>query len=261
MAITNCIFVDCSLVNPVADLYTTVELTPGIANLIQSVSVVQLNEYPARCFRVVKPGNVLPPALPYTIVSTFGSGNQADNCETCTETVIVYPLRNCLGPLHLPTMYTVNSQFAQAVDQVVNLVGYEGECWIVGQESFTGQTITDLEILANEQGVLQIFDDCVCCLPTPEPEPVKYTRVIPKPDRKFYQITQSQCDINANIKFAENYYRYFKKLKYGINSMCDNIDLDKVWIKKKLSDLAVITDPTACVIVTPPTPIICPEPS
>ena len=48
MAITNCIFVDCSLVNPIADLYTTVTLTPDIENLIQSVSVVQLIEYPGR---------------------------------------------------------------------------------------------------------------------------------------------------------------------------------------------------------------------
>lgn len=259
MAITNCIFRDCNSVVP--DLYTTVAETPAISSLIQGVSVVQLTEYPDVCFRVVKPGGPLPPTLPYNIISTFESGAQADNCETCSATIIVYALRNCLGPLHLPTMYTMNPQFAQAVDQVVNVTDYEGECWIVGQEGFTGQDIQELSILENSQGVLQIFDDCECCLPTPEPEPVKYTRVIPKPDRKFYQITQSQCDINANIKFADNYYRYFKKLKYGINSMCDNVDLDKVWIKKKLSDLAVINDPTACVIVTPPTPIICPEPS
>ena len=112
----------------------------------------------------------------------------------------------------------------------------------------------------NAESTLIITDsyvDCACFL---GPEPVKYTRVIPKPDRRFYQITQGQCDIDANIKFAEGYYRLFKELKHGIQNACDNINFNKLWIKKSLSDLAVINDPTACTTVTPTPTVICSEP-
>ena len=87
------------------------------------------------------------------------------------------------------------------------------------------------------------YADCACFL---GPEPVKYTRVIPKPDRFFYKIDQSQCDITANIQFGEAYYKLFKTLKYGIHDQCDTLDLSKVWIKKELSDYALMYDPTLC---------------
>lgn len=256
---SNCFFIDCK--GDLPDLYTTSILTPAIIPFVVSSSnpiIVYLAEYPDTCWKVDKAGTVTP-ALTYNILNTFSQ------CVTCIDAipeppiVNVYILEDCSEVL--TPLYSFSSELALAENQVVNLVGYPNVCWSVSTVVFDDQTITEVTILENEAGVKQIFDDCTCCLPAPEPAPVKYTRVIPKPDRKFYQITQSQCDVNANIKFAENYYRYFKKLKYGINSMCDNINLDKVWIQKKLSDLAVINDPTACTIVTPPTPIICPEPS
>ena len=242
---------DCS--NELPTIYTTEDLTPGISTYLNNI--VYIEGYPNSCWVVVLLGG---PTEAVTVINDFKT------CEECITAIPVpppvYSLRNCLGPLHLPTLYTFNSQFAQAIELVVNLDGYPGECWIVGQEEFTNQEIVDVSIAESSQGVLQIYDNCECCLPPVEPEPVKYTRVIPKPDRKFYQITQSQCDISSNIKFAEAYYRLFKNLKYGINSQCDTVNLDNIWIKKQLSNLAVINDPTACVITTPVTPVVCPEP-
>lgn len=243
---------DCS--NELPTIYTTEELTPGISTYLGDV--VYVEGYPNNCWIVVNLGG-LPEAL--VILDNFNT------CEECIAGIpipvppTVYQLTNCLDPNQY--LFTLNSQFAQAVDQVVKVTEDPDYCFIVTEVAFDDQTMTSLTILENAQGVLQIFEDCECCLPAPEPTPVKYTRVIPKPDRQFYQITQSQCDISSNIKFAEAYYRLFKNLKYGVNSQCDTVDINSVWIKKQLSNLAVINDPTACVITTPVTPVVCPEPT
>ena len=243
---------DCS--NELPTIYTTEELTPGISTYLGDV--VYVEGYPNNCWIVVNLGG-LPEAL--VILDNFKT------CEECIAGIpipvppTVYQLTNCLNPAQF--LFTLNSDFAQAVDQVVKVTEDPDYCFIVTEVAFDDQTITSLTILENAQGVLQIFEDCECCLPAPEPTPVKYTRVIPKPDRQFYQITQSQCDISSNIKFAEAYYRLFKNLKYGVNSQCDTVDLNKIWIKKQLSNLAVINDPTACTITPAPEPIICPDPS
>lgn len=255
---SNCFFIDCK--GDLPDLYTTNVLTPAITSFVitpTSSIIVYLAEYPDTCWRVDKAGTVTPAAA-YNILNTF------TQCVTCIDaipeppTVNVYILEDCLE-VEDP-IYSFTSTLADALGQVVKLEGSD-ICWGVSTVVFDNQTITDVTIATNEADVPQIFDDCVCCLPTPEPTPVKYTRVIPKPDRKFYQIKQSQCDVTANIRFAEGYYRLFKTLKYGIANACDNINLDQLWVRKNLSDLAVINDPTACVISTPVTPVICPEPS
>ena len=165
-----------------------------------------------------------------------------DEGEAACE-VPIYKLTNCETKV---SIYTDSVLYAY-LDSVITIQEQPG-CWSVSPGSGTPVEVT----------LIEGYDDCLCCT---GPEPIKYTRVIPKPDRHFYQVTQGQCDINANVKFAEGYYRLFKTLKYGIANACDNINLDKLWIKKNLSDLAVINDPTACTITTPVTPVICPEPS
>lgn len=256
MAISNCELIDCNGVLP--DLYTTVQLTPAISSLVLSVSVIKIAEYPNTCFRVTKPVNPIAPALPYTITNVFSSSTQVLNCEECEESILLYILEDCLEVE--PPIYSF-TDLSAVVGKVVKLEGDNNVCRSVSTVVFDDQDTEIVTILTNEADVPQIFADCECCLPTPEPTPVKYTRVIPKPDRKFYQIKESQCDIKSNIKFAEGYYRLFKTLKYGIANACDNINLEKLWIKKNLSDLAMINDPTACVITTPVTPVVCPEPS
>jgi hypothetical protein len=155
-----------------------------------------------------------------------------------------YKLTNCkTNEIH----YT-NSLISEYVNSVINIEEYEG-CWFVED---AGVGLGDTEAT-----IIQGYDDCLCCT---GPEPVKYVRTEPKPDRIFYQIAQSQCDINANIRFGNAYYALFKKLKHGMGNCCDNLDMDKTWIRKELSDYAVINDPTACTITTPVTPVICPEP-
>jgi photosystem II stability/assembly factor-like uncharacterized protein len=242
---------DCS--SQLRTLYTTEALTPGISGYVGDVLYIQ--GYPNSCWTVIVENGT---TQAINILNDFAT------CQECIGEVPiplpppVYELENCVTE---DIIYTLNSQFAQAVDQVVNLVGYPGECWSVTELVFNNQSTTNESIAVNTQGTLAIYENCQCCLPPVPPEPVKYTRVIPKPDRKFYQITQAQCDIQANIRFADNYHRLFKMLKYGINSMCDNVNLDRVWIKKMQSDLAVINDPTACIITTPVKPDVCPEPT
>jgi len=169
----------------------------------------------------------------------------------------IYALYDCKEKAN--PIYSDSPELDAVVGKVIKIEGGTG-CWEVSIVQLDEQTLVDVTIATNSYGIPQIFDDCECCLPPVPPEPVKYTRVIPKPDKKFYQITQSQCDIQGNIRFADAYYRLFKNLKYGINSQCDTVNLEKVWIKKQLSDLAVINDPTSCVIVKEPVTVICPEP-
>ena len=257
MNLSNCEFIDCNGIVP--DLYTTANLTPAISQLNAGVSVVRLAEYPNSCFRVIKPILPVAPGVAYTITNVFETLPQADNCTECSQSIQLYILEDCLEVQN--PIYSFSEILADNVGKVINIVGYPGVCWLVSSVVYDGQETDIVTIATNDKGVPQIFTDCTCCLPTPDPTPVKYTRVIPKPDRKFYQIKESQCDIQSNIKFAEGYYRLFKTLKYGIANACDNINLEKLWIKKNLSDLAMINDPSACVITTPVTPVVCPEPS
>jgi len=111
-----------------------------------------------------------------------------------------------------------------------------------------------------------LINDCICpepnvpgwsislceCCPPAEPEPTPpVIRSVPKVDKEFYRITRSKCDIQANIKFGKAYYDQVKQARYGIQINCV-VDLDKLWIKKQLSDLAMISDPTACI----PPPVV-----
>lgn len=251
-----CYFIDCK--GELPNLRTDVALTPAIGAWGTNFNTifVYLAEYPNTCWKVSKAGTGS--AAAYNILSQFTSCISCINAIPEPPIVNVYILEDCLGVQN--PVYSFSSALADAVGKVIKVVGSDN-CWSVSTVVFDGQTITDVTIATNNADVPQIFADCECCLPTPTPAPVKYTRVIPKPDRKFYQIKQSQCDITGNIRFAEGYYRLFKKLKYGIDSACDNINLEKLWIKKNLSDLAMINDPTACVISTPVTPVVCPEPS
>jgi len=161
----------------------------------------------------------------------------------------IYTLRDCTNPLNTISTITDLSVY---IGMVIN-IQEEAGCWQVEDSGLTGSgdTVT----------LTQSFTDCECCLPTPAPVCCKNPNTIPKADRIFYQIAEGQCDIQANIKFANAYYQLYKKLKHGMGNCCDNLDLDKVWLKKELSDMAMITNQSLCTITPAPEPIICPEPS
>jgi hypothetical protein len=98
------------------------------------------------------------------------------------------------------------------------------------------------------------YPDCECCLPQPEPTPEPFVRTTQKPVKKFYHITDSDCDIRTNVKFANNYYKLFRTIKNGLENPCGPVDFDKLWIEKELSDYSRINPPDQC--VPAPTPVI-----
>ena len=179
-------------------------------------------------------GSVL---LSYLDTTNIGSGACPPVC---------YKITNCKTTIFY---YTFTNLYAY-VNSVITVEEYDG-CWLV--ELSEGCT----EFNTVEVTLIQGYDDCLCCL---GPEPPKYTRIVPAPNRVFYK-TPSQCDIRTNTQFANAYYRMFKNLKYGINSECD-VNIEKITIKKELADLAATYYLPACGQITvEPTPIICPEPS
>jgi len=146
------------------------------------------------------------------------------------------------------------------IDSVITIAEYPG-CWIVsGVATAADEAVTLLN-------AYDPTDGCTCCLGEPyPPKPTSvpalpYSETTPLSPRLFYQVTQGACDIKANVKFANGYYKLFQSLKNGYGNCCDTIDLDKLWIKKEQSDYSVMTDPNACITPTEVTPVICEEPS
>ena len=188
-------------------------------------------------------------------LATFGTagcpveGIQLTNCQDASTLIV-----DGIDPIYDGSVITIEE--------------YPG-CWEV---TIVALAATETVTFLNAFGI----DGCTCCLgesypPPPDPFPVPgtspqtlplpYSETTPLSPRLFYQVTQGACDINANIKFANGYYKLFLGLKNGYGNCCDTIDLDKLWIKKEQSDYSVMTDPNACTIPVPVIPIICPEPS
>jgi hypothetical protein len=169
--------------------------------------------------------------------------------------ITCYTLRPCNGGPDLNYRFDNSGEVFQYIDTAVTVEEIPGR---VPAGTYylsvycTYYPANEQPCCAETEAILVItdsYEDCACFL---GPEPVKYTRVIPKPDRFFYKIDQSQCDITANIQFGEAYYRLFKNIRYGINDECDTLSLDRLWIKKELSDYALMYDPTLCVGSVPP---------
>lgn len=79
--------------------------------------------------------------------------------------------------------------------------------------------------------------DCECCLPKEQVEEPPYEATIPEIDKHTYKITESQCDIDANKRFANAMYDQYRTDAYGMGSCCPK-DMDKIIISKELSDLS-----------------------
>jgi hypothetical protein len=107
--------------------------------------------------------------------------------------------------------------------------------------------------------VTETFDNCLECLNIVIEN---IPRVLPEYFENFTQTIEDQCEIDTNVKFANAYWELFKSLKHGIESGCDNIDLNKITIKKREIDLAKLYDASACIIPDPaPEPEVCIEPT
>lgn len=158
----------------------------------------------------------------------------------CDCPVPCYTLQDCLGVLD--DIQIVPPATPSPIGTVYTFSQYPDVCWEIVAQG------TCIDPLAIEPTAT--YDDCVCCLPTPEPEPevqVHYPFVITK---IFNRITVGECDIQANERFAEATYDQVKRRRFGIETSCP-IDLDKAWLKKRLSDLASIYNPELCTITVP----------
>lgn len=124
------------------------------------------------------------------------------------------------------------------VGSVVKLSDYPENCYTV-----YGPYTEDTGCPCAYYTVSDSFPDCECCI---GPIPVPWVRFVQEPVRDHTVVRISECDIQTNKKFAENYYKLFKGLKYGIENCCNGIDYDKLWIQKELSDYSLLKDPDLC---------------
>jgi hypothetical protein len=156
-------------------------------------------------------------------------------------------LTNCAKPLET---ITLSGTIALYQGMVVALQEYPGKFWYVGEPTLCVDSV-------DFYTVVESYASCEDALP-PFVEP--YTRIEPKADRNFSAITVSEQDIRDNVRFGNAYYDLFRSLKYGINNFCDNLTLERTWMRKELSDMNQLLDPTVCTITTPVTPEVCVEP-
>lgn len=124
------------------------------------------------------------------------------------------------------------------VGSVVKLNDYPENCYTV-----YGPYTEDTGCPCAFYTVKDSFPDCECCI---GPIPTPWVRSTQEPVKDHTLIQVSDCDIQTNKKFAENYYKLFKGLKYGIEDCCKGINYDKLWIQKELSDYAMLKDPNLC---------------
>lgn len=124
------------------------------------------------------------------------------------------------------------------VGSVVKLSDYPENCYTV-----YGPYTEETGCPCNYYTVSDSFPDCECCI---GPIPVPWIRSVQEPVKDHTVVRISDCDIQTNKKFAENYYKLFKGLKYGIENCCNGIDYDKLWIQKELSDYSLLKDPDLC---------------
>jgi hypothetical protein len=189
---------------------------------------------------------------------TYVTSTGSDICPVNTA----YVLLNCKAtgiivdaPADLiqsaSTALVTSSDLALYVGSVVNIAEYPDNCYTV-----LGPYTEDTGCPCNYYTVTDAHKDCSCCLPD---EPEVFVRTTQKPVKKYYHITDSECEIRTNTKFANNYYKLFNTIKNGMGNCCDGVDFDKLWIEKELSDYSRINPPGEC--VPPPTPelaIECP---
>ena len=184
---------------------------------------------------------------------------------TCPEpSFTAYVLVNCrIDPSTLPenpeditqsylTALVTSTNLSFYVGSVVNIVEYPDNCYLV-----LGPYAENTGCPCDEYRVTQSFEDCACC--TPDPEPLDCCE-IPKnrqnPVNNYFRVVDSDCDIEVNKKFANNYYRLFTTIRYGIENCCRDVDMEKLWIQKEIADYEKIkfgesasNPPTLCLYV------------
>lgn len=177
-------------------------------------------------------------AVNYWYATQFGT----DCPEVQVPPSLAYVLVNCLADIVFvdpkdiaqspETALVTSTDLSLYVGMVVNIEGYPGNCY-----SVLGPYDARTGCPCDEVTITEGYADCQCCLPPPPPptccEIPKYTQ---KPVKNYFRITDSDCEIKANTTFANNYYKLFTGIRYGIQNCCGDVDLDKIWMQKEMSD-------------------------
>lgn len=186
-----------------------------------------------------------------------------DTCPGDLHTEPAYVLLNCNATVTFEfpeeivqsatTALVTSTDLSLYVGMVVNIAEYPGNCY-----SVLGPYTENTGCPCDEYVVTEGYADCACCLPpTPDPTCCEIPKYTQKPVHKYYLITDTECEIKTNTKFANNYYKLFTSIKYGISNCCTGVDFDKLWIKKELADFdkmqygtCIATEPELCLYVT-----------
>lgn len=245
MAISGAIYPSYRLYN-CDDETITIDTIQDLSEYTNPSQVVRLEEFPNTCWQVGIYDEIV---TEFSVVTVDG-----EPFATCADCIpVYYELTNC------ETEDIVYAEASAALlankDKTVQILGEGGvSCYTVVQViGFTEEILVPVTI---SQGG---FEDCICCLPAPAPEPIVYTRTIPKPYKQFYHITDSECDIKTNTTFAQNYYRLFQTIKNGIANSCPDVNFEKIWLKKELSDYDKINPVGVCVPPVVTTELVCPQ--
>lgn len=184
---------------------------------------------PDKCWTVSE-SELCDPANPLPF-STFDE--TFDTCEDCVK--ICYELTDCENLL---TPKQTDIDLSAYVGQIITIASCPDTCWIVTELPECPPVVEPVTIVGS-------FEDCVTCLPAPEPEPPLVIRnrfVKPgydTPGCPPEYVEKISCD------WSESLFQEAVSKRYGIKFCCQ-LDLDKLSIKKELLDLKMITDPTAC---------------
>lgn len=156
---------------------------------------------------------------------------------------------NYFTSLGFSTTIRINGQTTETEATVTITPPFNGESSVT--EALTGScicySIVDIGPCLNGEPLVnpisEYFPDCECCLPPAavEPEP-PFQQSVPEIDKGYYHIPDNPCDILNNEKFASAMYDVFKEKAYGMTSCCPKA-LNKLWIKKELTDLSIINPP------------------
>lgn len=181
-------------------------------------------------------------AFPFESI-TIGAPTEGETCSG-NNCVILQNCENTSDQLF------ATSELSFYIGSVVKITGSD-KCWnvLANGDCSTAESYT----------VIQVCEDCNTCLPVVEPA---IPEVLPQYFEEFTQTSETQNEIDTNIKFANAYWDIYKSLKHGIESVCTNIDIDRITVKKKACDLAKLYDANACIVPEPaPEPEVCVEPS
>ena len=183
--------------------------------------------------------------IPGTSLQYWNTTEYGDTCPQTEPTATAYVLVNCDANVEFadpsdidqsPTTALVTStDLSLYVGMVVKIEEHSNYCY-----SVLGPYTENTGCPCDPFTIIEGFADCACCAPSlPPPPPLtcceipKYTQ---KPVHKYYMVTEQDCDIKANIKFANNYYRYYTTLRYGIKNCCEGVDMEKLLIQKEMAD-------------------------